>query len=207
MALLAQPVVADILGDLVDDIRSAFFDALDDYHNYPDWARATHCATTTANNVHSHIRDRISKLAAQHSARLRVQVIRKMFVLVVDNKIAIRFKKLDDDLQTANMPTDQVVAFKGQQPLEGLDVICHLEAGYQLDATGQAIQATFLMHPNGVRNYWTWQLDNDQQDVVTDLFPTEPDEPDDDGALIRPIREGNVIDIEVGRRVDDEDEE
>jgi len=90
---------------------------------------------------------------------------------------AIRFKKLDTELMSRNAETDQVKAFMGQLPLDGIPATYHLEVGYVLNSLGTEITATHVVCPNGYKNvpYWNIELHDDGYELsdVIDLFPED----------------------------------
>ncbi|PZQ19800.1 MAG: hypothetical protein DI564_00725 [Rhodanobacter denitrificans] len=119
-----------------------------------------------------------------------------MFTLVVNDVAAIRFKKVDRDLQTSNHPTGQALAYKRQEEVPLLSDLAHLEIGYQLDITEQRIQAIFVLCPNGEHDYyWVAELTEESADsVVSDFFDARPQVDDAiDESVVRPRRGADVV--------------
>ena len=209
MPLLEQHEARDLLGEHVQGLRLAILAAWADYRdptNYSAEARALHCSTTRANCVHDHMKERVSEYAQRHGNDLQVCVVNRMFVLAIKGSIGIRFKKLDNELQTANHQTGQVLAFKRQEEIPLIAAHRHLEIGYRLDVTEQQILGVFLLCPNGeFSNYWVWEL-NERQSVpiVEDFFEAKQsraEQPVED-AVVRPKKSGDVIPLK--READDD---
>ncbi|HLG69792.1 MAG TPA: hypothetical protein VK009_05140 [Chloroflexota bacterium] len=80
---------------------------------------------------------------------------------VVDERILMRFKLLDDGLQSSNYPTDQALDFVGQEPIPDFPPLDRLHIGYRLDITGLLLRDAFVTLPIGRPerfNAWVWQV-------------------------------------------------
>ena len=200
MALISPAHALEILGpDHIQGVRAAVNESVGDYYyRYADDLRAVHDDTTRANIIHAHIRARIAEYAEKNPSSMRVQWCNRMFVLLVHDVVAIRFKKLSEHNITSNLLTGQVKAFKAQQNIPGLGVLHHLEAGYQIDPISQAATGVYILCPNGPeKNWWEWNLtENLTAPVVADIF--EPLDAasivdEETPAAIAPKRVGNVV--------------
>ncbi|MPZ51039.1 MAG: hypothetical protein GEU75_17350 [Dehalococcoidia bacterium] len=91
---------------------------------------------------------------------------RGMFLLYVDNQIAIRFKKLTRRLLAQNHPTQQALAFSNQKqlgqqlgPLPGTpDPMTHVNVGYQMNALDTGVSGIYAACPNGEMLAWAIDL-------------------------------------------------
>ena len=81
-------------------------------------------------------------------------------MLTFDGWVGLRFKLVDQLLQTRNYPTEHALALVRQLPLEGLPGV-RLHLGYRLDLTGMSLKDLFVTLPNGKDgdfNDWVWQV-------------------------------------------------
>jgi hypothetical protein len=194
------------LGAHVFGIRGALMRAWQTYMGKtPAELHSLHDATARANCVHCYIKHEISLYAQLHPARLRVIVINKLFILIVDEKYAIRFKKLDDELNTANHPTGQVLSFKNQEEIDGVPVLHFLETGYMLDESELNISMIYLLCPNGPKKYyWEAKIEHEKVlesgPVIHDFFanrtPVSSDA-DDDGLKVKAKPSADVAKLVV----------
>lgn len=114
----------------------------------------------------------------------------KMQRCVVQQKIALRFKKLDTDLHSMNIPTKAQCDIYEQRTLPNAQRLTHVTFGYTLDALGSNT-GLYVVCPNGWQNnMWVWPIrDADKgQKKLFDVGPYDPDA----------IDQG--IDIKVRRR-------
>lgn len=70
--------------------------------------------------------------------------VNQLHGLVINEQIAIRFKKFDCRIIPSNIRTQQVVSFRSQRHIEGIDAIHHLEVGYNLDSLEKEIAEVFV---------------------------------------------------------------
>jgi hypothetical protein len=101
--------------------------------------------------------------------------------LVFLERYAIRFKKLDESAHSRSRLTKQVLDFRAQLELDGIDAVHHLEAGYVLNKEQTAIHQIMLACPAGRANHWVTLLKEEsaqmpivplvQQDLLEDEEP------------------------------------
>lgn len=168
----------------------------DDYLSmYSEAVRVIHDSTTRANIIHAHQIERASRYA-QSVHDVRLADLSKLKVLVIDGKFAIRFKKFDDELRSANHPTRQVVDFRAQEQLAGLPPTYNLEAGYLLNQLETEIHSIYLVCPNRNGNYWAAELCGESAtQTIFDLFEKQQvaiDDTEEANVVIRPRRGGVV---------------
>src|SRR5258706_3881698 len=167
-------------------------------------ARPVFCPTTRANIVHDFQIAHASEYA-DRAQGVRIHDIQRLKVLVVETQrgfFAIRVKKFNEQLISANALTDQVRDFKGQRQLEGLPKTFNIELGYVLNKGGLAIAQICLVSPNGPSdNYWDNDLlvgGTDQHGKVLEMFehvkPKEGADEDDSVAVV-PKPDENVVPI------------
>ena len=80
----------------------------------------------------------------------------KLFYLVVQDHLVLRFKKLDRSLKSANYPTDRIDAYRNQALRETLfpSFHTHAEVGYVADATGSELTGIYVTCPDGRHLAW-----------------------------------------------------
>lgn len=123
--------------------------------------------------------------------------VNQLYGLVVDECIAIRLKKFDSRKIPSNSRTRQVVNFRSQSHIDGIDAIHHLEIGYNLDSLEKDISEISLVYPSGFKsNFWAFEITESQaKPVVMDIFGDHSDDiiqpaiiKPKPGAIILPFR-------------------
>jgi len=104
---------------------------------------------------------------------IRIEERNRLFLFIFDDLIAIRFKKLDDDKRSRNIPTQVTLGFLAQQEIPGIPSTLHLEAGYVLNRLQTDVEGVFIACPSGDRVRWFWELENPALGQVVQL-PTSP---------------------------------
>lgn len=123
--------------------------------------------------------------------------------LVIDGRIAIRLKKLDEDGYSRGHYTKQVEEYRSQRVLDGIDAAHHLELGYVLNKDETEISEVRVVCPSGRAVAWWSRIDSSGiQPVVMDLLPLDTPPGMDGGAIIKPKESGIVVPL---RRKSDED--
>jgi len=82
----------------------------------------------------------------------------RALLFVLGDRLALRFKKLDDELHSKNIPTQQVAAFRGQMPLMGIGDVSFIDVGYVLDRDQVNVERICAVCPNGEENFWEYDL-------------------------------------------------
>lgn len=96
-------------------------------------------------------------------------------MVTVENRIGVRYKKLDGDMGIAGIHTQQFSVWSRQQTLEGLEPLTNLVAGYQVDEFGK-LDRTLLVCKLGGRTLWTIPEPHAGAPAVSQL-PTTDDAP------------------------------
>lgn len=205
MSLITEEQAINFLEPHLGAIWEIVKGGWDDYLSlYSDTVRVTHCSTTRANIVHDHQIARASRYA-QAANDVRIFDLSKLKILVIDGQFAIRFKKVDDDLRSANQPTRQVEEFRAQEQLADLPSTYNLEAGYLLNKLETEIQGIYLVCPNRKGHYWASELNGDvATQKIFDLFENQqtiPDTAEEEGIPVRRKKDSNIVPL---RRENDE---
>ena len=196
MSLIEREEALSILGGHLSAFYKVVNGAWDDYMSYPIEKRVVHSGRSRASLVHDHMVDRASRYAVEEIG-VQIVELKKLYLFVFDGRIAVRFKKFDEELRTRNQPTKQVRRFKFQDQLPGVEAAHNLESGYILDANGQSIQAIHLVCPSGFGVYWDVLLtENAQLTVIEDLFAKKvASEESDEGAVVKRREQAKIIQL------------
>lgn len=164
----AHEILAPHLPTIEEAIRQAWHDYGRCYAN--DAHR--HSTRSRASLIHDHIISRLEEAIDGVSA-LRLTKIKGLHVLVVADRLLLRFKKLDRALRPSRPWTAQG-EFHQQLPLlEDMPELVKLQAGYQLDRTNTSLQAILLTCPDGKAVRWHLEL---EQVAVVQIAPVEFDQ-------------------------------
>lgn len=107
---------------------------------------------------------------------VRVVEQNRLFLFIFDESIALRFKKLDENKRSRNIPTQVTLDFLAQQEIPGIASTLHLEAGYVLNELQTDIDGIYIVCPTRDRVRWSWALQAPDVGQVVQ-FPTAPPQP------------------------------
>jgi hypothetical protein len=86
----------------------------------------------------------------------------KLFCLVIDDKVILRFKKFNNNLLGSGINTNQLIAFNLQDPvqLEFTNMPPHglLYVGYRLNDLNTGINDLHITYRYSNKNVWTWNI-------------------------------------------------
>jgi hypothetical protein len=90
---------------------------------------------------------------------IRIFARRGLSLMNIDDSLLLRFKKLDAEKRSRNIPTQQTHLFRAQLELPGIPAeLTHLEAGYVLNELQTALDGVYITCPNGNRLEWFMDL-------------------------------------------------
>ena len=81
------------------------------------------------------------------------------FLLNVENCVLVQFKKVDQELLSANYQTPTAVAFDGQRTLPGLPDVSRITIGYQPDVAWSEISSVVVLLRRGRHLMWNYELE------------------------------------------------
>jgi hypothetical protein len=113
-------------------------------------------ATARANIVSCQMRFRATKYF--ESVGVPVYEYNRALLFLLGGRLALRFKKLDDELRSSNIPTRQVAAMRGQLPLPGIGDVSFIDVGYVLDREQLDIERICAVCLNGDEDFWEYDL-------------------------------------------------
>ena len=132
-------------------------DAWNDYHTLPSWLQTIQSKRGRATNVNDIIVSK-AKLLELDNDKIKSVTINDMFCLLISTDagmFAFKFKKLNADGHSRSVSTDQLIQFKNQEEIDGMERAHHLEIGYVLNDNEDEISAINIVCPSGVKGiYW-----------------------------------------------------
>lgn len=171
--MLKRSEAKDILEPYSPIIRECIYLGWNEYYTeYADKLHI-HCPIARATTIRSHI---LHHVRLKFSGYENITFIEKgnLFILCIDWKIAIKFKKLNADFTTCNAPTKQSIDFIQQTLFEGLLInATHLHAGYMPNDLWTGLHGIYITCPNGNKIKWDIELQDANQliDKVTEQLP------------------------------------
>ncbi|WP_257828728.1 hypothetical protein [Burkholderia glumae] len=194
---VAQEKAVSALTPYLHALRTLCMESWKDYESYPTDKRAVHDSTTRANIVHAHWVERAARFAAstQGWQLLNLSRLKLLVVRTEDTVFALRMKKVDGDLRSANVTTRQIEDFRNQEPLDGIPGACHLELGYMLNVSATSVSGIYLICPSGKGVLWSVEIKAQSvETVIADLY-AHRDQPieEEQGAILRPKRPASGI--------------
>jgi hypothetical protein len=156
---------------------------LADYNNpayYGNEARRDHTPSVRAQIRNCHI---VAHAFRALIDRPDIRVINKRgrILFIFSDKSLVSIKKFDARLRTANAPTQQALAFKGQQPLD-LDMptpLINIFTGYTYDAV-ETNYEVYITCPDDEKNHWVWKISGAE---ITEFFSNSTVNADDIGTV------------------------
>jgi|SRR5579884_2871797 len=107
-----------------------------------------------ANIINSHVVASVEKRFAKVKG-VRLTRDHGFLVLIIGERIVVRFKKLDEKLRSRNYMTNQQWKLYYQEDLPGLPPGATVViAGYRLDPTGMLLNDVHVVCPVGSQNKW-----------------------------------------------------
>ncbi len=98
-------------------------------------------------------------------------------LLCINDEVTLRFKKLNNNYQSSNIPTTQQVAFVQHSFISGIPTAPRLTAGYVLNSLQSEIQALAVTMPQGKQVLWSMPIPLTEEDInVTPLVLSASEE-------------------------------
>lgn len=153
--------------------------------------RAAFTPTTRANMLYDRMAQVLQQALDGHP-RIQLRHRGRMLRLILDQRLLIRFKKLDDSLRAKNVHTDSQRLDYYQMWLPGMEepVLTKLTFGYRLNETKTSIAGAYITCPKSWReNHWTAAIGEDASQAAP-LFvpPPVPDSEIGIGIVVTPKR-------------------
>ena len=142
----AQPILQRYHSEILDVMQSGFSDwlKLREFSNSLDGGSVNYKARTKAGIIHDHIEKHVKN---QFVGRENVLVddFNGVFGMVLDDRLFIRFKKMDSTYSVRNLYTRQHRLYMGQGQIAGFpDQPTFLFAGYIPDKTWSSVKGIYI---------------------------------------------------------------
>ena len=162
----AQNDLADVAPLLDGAIRAALQRFTDEHKPQ----RHYYSPRTQASVIHD-LMVQEARRAVAGVAGVKCMVIKGGFVLLVRQTYVIKLKKMDGRLRTKNVPTQTVIDFNNQKPLQmdlpDVPPETHLVFGYVPHGAELLKSAVWVTCPKGRRHRWVWMVEKrEMADVV-----------------------------------------
>ncbi len=157
-----------------------FYDAItggfSDYKTHDSERAIIHDKTVKSNLVRSYVLYRVKHLVANNPS-LRLIEQKRMFAVLVSDKIIVRFKKLNEIFRSSNIPTKQIKDFRSRViTFQGVRAL-PIDAGWRVNDFYSEIEDVHFVCPNGVGNLWRFPLEDlAVQKIQTVIFPRKDEE-------------------------------
>ncbi|MDF2437775.1 MAG: hypothetical protein K0Q95_2151 [Bacteroidota bacterium] len=174
--IITQEEAKTLLLPYAQKFYEAIVEGFNDYITNDSAQAHIHDRTTKANLIRSYILARVKKIVADDPS-LRMQTRKKMLVVVIGDRLKIRFKKLDENFKSTNIKTKQVTAFRNHSLVldDGTSAL-YLDAGWRLNEYFTEITDVSFVCPNGDRNKWKITAEDlEINKPQIEIFETEED--------------------------------
>jgi len=92
----------------------------------------------------------------------------QLFLLIIDNLVSIKFKKLDGKMMPRYIPTQQALSYMNQVGIPGIPQVSKWVAGYRLNSLQSAIRDIFITYPTSAKSVpWHLELTPVIEKIVT----------------------------------------
>lgn len=159
-----------------NEISYCINSGIEDYIKYDSQRAAIHTNRTKANLIRDYVVHH-ARLSFQERADTKIIEKGGLFVVLINDKFAIRFKKLNKDKLSSNIPTKQATRFSTNQLIlsfpEFQHNITNLDAGYVSDTNYtfyNGVSDAYLVCRNGNNLYWSLKLDSADTVVALPLI-------------------------------------
>lgn len=111
------------------------------------------------------------------------------FRLLFEDRIVIRFKKVDGNYNSRNIPTQMSLQFDRQETIPGLPERTNLKVGYRLDSSETQIEEVVVIYPTSENSLaWCYGVDSSQESSLLEI-PLTPS-PAQDEAIVARLKDG-----------------
>lgn len=166
----AEEILEPHVNTLWDCLSRAFQRVQDELAEDPE-RRAAYDASTQAAMVY-HWFARFVAQAYEDVVDVDVAKQGRMIRIRLDQRLVLRFKKLDDALRSRNVRTNTQAEMYFQYEIDGVLPVTNVTLGYTVDGLGQNMTGIYFTCPVGwSRNKWVINLAGEESGG---LFRTEP---------------------------------
>ena len=164
--------------ELIEPYAHQFYQAIQQGFNDFTSAQAHRPVRENATKSHivwDYILQRVNAVVVSNSNNLRLQKKNRMFYVEVNSKVAIKFKKFDDNCKSSNIQTGQVLTFRNHLFEHHGQQIFPIEIGWNVDEYYSNITSVNFVSPFGEGILWRIEY-RPADKTYTELFtPQEID--------------------------------
>lgn len=170
---------AEILAPYAADLARPWRSAWKMWAQLPPAAKIAFAPRTRANVLYDYA---IAEAKSVFGNRIDVSLTEDpgFLHLTVGDRLGLRFKKVDSDLATSGISTQQYTRWRRQMSIPGLEPLTNVTIGYQVSALGQLADVVFVCSI-GTTPYWAIRAPeaDDETGTVTPINtqPTLPAAP------------------------------
>lgn len=196
MNLLSKNETDGILNPYKKSLKEIILKGWQCYKDEDQGNAYRHGLITKAMLIHDYIVD-FARQEFHNNPNINILNLKGLFLLVIENKIYIRFNKLDAYLRPAKSTSNQFNSFINQLDLFKLEIeskSLNLIAGYLINDSWENIKAIHVCCPLEQSNLWTIKIYDEVAQKVLDL--TKPDETIEPVEIAKPktrLKQINVI--------------
>lgn len=166
--------------EVLKPFAQLFYDAIiggfSDYKHNDSERAVIHDNTVKSNLVRSYVLNRVKQLVVNNPS-LKLIEQKRMFAILVSDKVIVRFKKLNDIFRSSNIPTKQIKEFRSRVlTFQGVSAL-PIDAGWRVNDFYSEIEDVHFVCPNGIGNLWRFPLEDlAVQKIQTVIFPKKEEE-------------------------------
>lgn len=187
--VLALDEARPLLTPFFDRLARCVTSAVAHYNGLPAEERLWHKRRTRANIINDWM-VRYAREVFADDANVRFIERHSHTRLVLADRFEVRLKKLDHNLRSHNVPTQQVMAFLYQlQPLlPGFEPMTNIIVGYRWNMLQTEITGVYIVCPQGSQNEWVLEISTEPEFANVPEFlgkPNEPSEPTERRVVVK----------------------
>lgn len=166
----------EILEPYISLIKEAVSKAVLNYYTGEEYTKTRHIHSprTAASICHDNIKEEV-QLRFEDIPQVRTKVIKGIFTLIIEETIAIRFKKFNDKLLGSGIATNQALAYNlhdtVQLELDDMPPSGLLYVGYTLNNLQSNLDGIYITNRYGNVNIWDWEITHEGIISEPALFP------------------------------------
>jgi hypothetical protein len=152
MIPVTKEIAKEVLNPYMDRIRETMYRAVDEYKE--KYLMYGHELKNRSKS--SIIHDYVERHIRKEFGESMVGTLRGMFYLNINDKICLRFKKINSNLKSSNIRTQQTTLFDSQQTIPGIvPTALFVNAGYMVNSLYTDFNDLFIVCPDGDKIGWS----------------------------------------------------
>ena len=172
----SKELIAPIYEEVISCVRNSFTDFIqfkglfDQHTGFVEFQKRTKACI-----IHDLIKSKITNAFSENQT-VTIGTYNKVFGIVLNDDLFLRFKKMDKDYKVSSLKTKQHRKFMNQHQIEGFpETPTFLFAGYIPNATWTDLDGIYLACWNGEVLEWYDEAGNYSYEQTNFNFPTDTD--------------------------------